>query len=496
MGSYIRNLVLLGIPVAALITFQQARIVETALFRKATVEEQSVVMMVARMRSSGTVPEGYRGTTTTTSTSNVNKKPTFVFYVGLPKTATSFMQCTLCANANVTGPILLHDNYEYVGTCPFNACHMEEKEPPKEFLRHRFHAFFTDSSRAQESLGPKDHSFQQSSHRVRRPVKLATELMEYVDAAYKRGRNALMIYEGGNIFPDDHIQVLAAYLNPKWNVEIVVGYRPLDEWLPSKFNSVYKLKLSGSWPGELKGNGEKIAKEVPLFDIDHPRKFSNMVQDFETYQKHPTHIVRDNYLLHFDNVQIMAQHRLPDASGRGDPILENLFCSIIPDAPNVCQHVVAGALEFPTARNPSVSVTEDQLAVAAYQAGLVWNRPVVAGHRRLVRELIRAHWEELHESTGYDFPLECWPEEKVDRLKQMSFELERRLFRDTWTEEQGDAHRRRFAATVAKNKFCHIDTEKTLKEAEWKSFFASVKLREALEDYAERHSEHYKVTDS
>jgi len=457
---------------------------------------------------------GIRSISETTSTSNTTtaqssqqykKRPTFVFYIGLPKTATSFLQCTLCSNTNVTAPLLLQDNYEYIGTCPHLTCNLETL--PEEFLKHRWYAFFTPHHRAQEGLGPSLHtaaaevaSSSNSSNQDRRPaVQVAEQFRRHVDAVHERGHNGILIYEGSHVFPDDHIRAMADYLNPNWNVEIVVGYRPLYEWLPSKYNSVTKLGITGSWPGEplKKKKGNKRAVEVLPFDIENRGPFSKMVESFETvYQKHPTEISVDNYRRHFSNVQVMAQHQL-SPSGRGDPILENFFCVVIPDAPETCRQVtVDGALDFPTARNPSVSLAEDRLAIAAYRAGMLvvvdndngQERRIKPqrGQRQAVRKAIKMHLEELRNSTtggstdGYEFPLECWPQDKLDRLEKMSLDLERRLFQATWTPAQEEAHRAGFAATVAKNKFCHADTNKTLNEPEWKSFFASDEMKALL----------------
>eukprot|EP00977_Amphora_coffeiformis_P021930 scaffold10085_cov168-Amphora_coffeaeformis.AAC.1 len=84
-----------------------------------------------------------------------NKKPTFVMYVGLPKTATSFLQCTLCANWDTTAAILGQDNYKYIGTCPANC----GGKGSQEALRHRFEEFFKKGGGAREGgVGPVLHT--------------------------------------------------------------------------------------------------------------------------------------------------------------------------------------------------------------------------------------------------------------------------------------------------------------------------------------------------
>ena len=262
-----------------------------------------------------------------TDANNGHDKPTFVLHVGLPKTATSFLQCSLCANWDITSSILEHDIYEYIGTCPAN-CGGKGAE---KALIHRFEAFFRDGSRAQEGgVGPVLHNttgdiMMKESHE--KPVVLSGTLQRRIESALARGYNAFIVYEGAHRFPDDHIKKLADFLKPNWNVKIVIGYRPLYEWLPSKYNSITKSLRVGSWPGEIGRNG-KIIKELLSFDMDNrtEKGFSEMVYEIEVkYRKHPAEIVQNNYGLHFENVHILDSTQIPDAKGDGDPLLEHFF---------------------------------------------------------------------------------------------------------------------------------------------------------------------------
>ena len=46
-------------------------------------------------------------------------RPRLILHVGLPKTGTTFLQCSLCSQFKITQPILLRDNWVYLGTCPY-----------------------------------------------------------------------------------------------------------------------------------------------------------------------------------------------------------------------------------------------------------------------------------------------------------------------------------------------------------------------------------------
>jgi len=65
------------------------------------------------------------------------------------------------------------------------------------------------------------------------------------------------------------------------------------------------------------------------------------------------------------------------ALGKGDPILEDFYCRMIPNAPNVFvyRQVIQGATGFPTVTtNPSLPLDYDVVTVEAYEAGLLHDR--------------------------------------------------------------------------------------------------------------------------
>ena len=422
---------------------------------------------------------------------NRGYKPNLVFYVGLPKTATSFMQCTLCSHLDNTNPILLQDNYVFIGTCPYQICGVE-KLPP-DMLFHGFTSFFTNGQYAEEGMAPKLHTQGEqrtSATENAQQTSLSHDFILRVNEAYRDGHDALIIFEGAHVFPDAHIETLAAYLESMWTVHIVVGYRPLYEWLPSKYNSVFKHQMVDTWPKDR-------SKGVRSFDIDDRGRFTEIFNEIaHVYHMHPTAIVRDNYQRHFSRtVLIMGQPPMAEATGKGDPILEQLFCHIVPDAPNVCRSVLVGDLEFPTAKNPSISLSEDRLALVAYWKGILApslnNGKDAKYARRVVRDAIREHYEQLHHENGYQYPQQCWPSAKLDKLEQLSLDLERELFKDCWKLGEEEAHRNGFAKAVVKNKFCHVAAYEALQEPEWQSFFASDKFQQLLvEDSSDNKNQH------
>jgi hypothetical protein len=53
-------------------------------------------------------------------------RPQLIVHVGLPKTGTTYLQCSLCSQFTITEPILLRDDWVYLGTCPYEVSHAME----------------------------------------------------------------------------------------------------------------------------------------------------------------------------------------------------------------------------------------------------------------------------------------------------------------------------------------------------------------------------------
>lgn len=440
---------------------------------------------------------------TTKKTEGTKRKaqpqPTFDFYVGLPKTATTFLQCTLCANTTATQPVLARDNLVYLGTCPYKTCGLEAMPTTDNMLIHRFGAFFTNAQKAQEGMGPQRHLDNTTAKTTTTARDKLSPLLKRA-LRHAKGKNALLIYEGAHVFPKDFIHLLATTLTHQyhWKVRILVGYRPLYEWLPSKYNSVHKNYVTNVWPGVVKNftrrhtgqAAQRTGVAVLPFDLHNRGEFSDsLVYDITTrFFQHPAQTVRDNYQRHFEQVEVLPLHEVKskaaskvDVAKTADPLLEYLFCRVIRNSPRTCQHIQRGGWNKADATtkkmNPSVSLDPDGLAVAAYQAGLL----PTAMKRRFVGQEIMQHFEQLKKQQDQDhaeqhqesfWPITCWDEAKMQRLEELSWSLERQLFAYQNDTERRQQHAQGFAAAHAK--FCHIDTAAALQHATWRAFFANL----------------------
>jgi hypothetical protein len=424
-------------------------------------------------------------------------RPIFTLHVGPPKTATTFLQCSLCANHTFTDDMLSRDGIVYLGTCPFHVCGLSKL--PTHMISHRHGSFFVapktwksnplgahlhNNSVLLPAAATKANDDDDDDDDSSSLPELHPTFQDAIDRAYQKHQNALVIFEGAHKYSASHIAALAHHLTIQndWTVHIVVAYRRLYEWLPSKYNSITKGATGGDWPVKetsrtSNGSGSglsvkaavskfqnKEAKEVKTFHLDGRGPFSDLVREIEETLQHPTETVKRNYARHFSNVSIIDLHNL-NATGIGDRYLEHLVCRVLPSAGNTCRAVRAGRIGD-SARNPSVSFHYDMLAVTAHQTEIYKGD----SSRSHVASAIQQRQENLLHLSSVDYPLQCFSNETVARLLNLSLKTEQNLFADDWTAQQESEHRAGFAAAVQKRKYCSIDTSATLKDAGWQSF--------------------------
>jgi hypothetical protein len=426
----------------------------------------SLVAVTRTTKSGGVQSEGERH----------RDRPIFTLHVGPPKTATTFLQCSLCANHTFTDDILSQDGIVYLGTCPYCG----SSKPPAHMIPHGHRSFFVDEKTWESNpLGAHLHHNSVPATKADDSLpELHPSFRAAIDRAYKKHQNAVVIFEGAHKFSAGHIAALAHHLTIQndWTVQIVVAYRRLYEWLPSTYNQVTKRATKGNWPVKRSsGNSsvpsikavsksQKGATAVESFHLDGRGNFSDLVREIEETLQHPTETVKRNYARQFPNVSVIDVHNLK-ATGIGDPYLEKLVCHVLPSAVHTCRAVRAGRIGDST-KNPSVSLHYDMLAVAAHQTEIYTGNSSRSG----LATAIQRRQEKLLHLSSNDYPLQCFSNETVDRLLNLSLKVEQNLFLSDWTAEQESEHRAGFAAVLQKRKFCSIDTSATLKDAGWQSF--------------------------
>lgn len=258
-------------------------------------------------------------------------------------------------------------------------------------------------------------------------------------------------------------------------MEIVVAYRRLYEWLPSKYNQMMRpsktKRIAAAWPGQ-SVNRYAVGQDVLPFDLENRGDFTDLVHDIETTGRHPTDTVLKKYQPFFETIHVVDLHNLEYVveadHGGGDAYLQHLFCSVL-KTPHTCGAAVAGEIgKNKTNSNVSPSLDYEMLAVHAYQQGLL------AVSRQLVVSAIQRRQEQLLSLTASSFPQQCLSSQILDRLIDLSVRVDANLFGSSVEREA--QQRRGFVKLVnARDKYCHMDVAKVLPDKGWRNMLMSLR---------------------
>jgi len=121
-------------------------------------------------------------------------RPTLMLHVGPPKTATTFLQCSICSDGPAVGEILAVNHYQYLGTCPSNCSNKSvNKNQSTRYIRHQYSTFF-------------------SRPHPEEPPILGPDFVQKLTTARATGKNVLLIFEDFHRLSLDHLQVLSQHL--------------------------------------------------------------------------------------------------------------------------------------------------------------------------------------------------------------------------------------------------------------------------------------------
>lgn len=426
-------------------------------------------------------------------------RPLFLLHVGLPKTATTYLQCSLCENFRHSDPVLKADNFTYVGTCPAASCSLKllRGSTPSHFLRHDPKSFF-DKRDGPIGVGLLPHRTLLDKDDEQRKISLPSltpTFKQLVTQARQKGHHAMVIFEGCHQFSPTHIQSLSRFLTPLFQVHVLVAYRPLYEWLPSKYNSISKPDRNRPgrwWPGSeadddyYSEKGYRGAK-IPPFDIVHGtgfQDFDSQVAQIRQANQHPAQIVQENYQRHFDHVHVLPLHLLPkQQKGQADPLLKYIFCDLLRGTtPRTCREVMELGIGSDLAANPSVPPNYDLLAVGAFESGLIkLNKEGEPTRQHTVRAIAKK--QESRNLKPTDFELTCWSNETQQEFETLSMRFEEQLFG-----EVSSSHHESFVKSIP-SKLCHVNVNKTLQDPFWRKFFEDLSRYYASSDEAESDDE-------
>ena len=398
--------------------------------------------------------------------------PTLVLHIGPPKTATTFLQSSLCTE-NATS-FLAQDGWQYVGIFPTSCGNYTASYELEPFVGHRKTDFFMSTTNASSA-------------------QLSPVLVDRLAEIHAANQSALVINEDFVELSDEQLVALEQHVRGQWNVQVVLAYRRLWDWLPSKYGQMYRPnKFKDAWPeGENEtaaDNSNPLSNPLP-FDLDNRGAFSNLVQKLERTGQHPVESLIRKFETFFPALTVVHLHNLQQESeeettkAQGDPYLQHLFCSVLRNPPlhTTCAAVQSGQLGQSVNSNPSQTLDYDILAVRAWQRGLFQhNDDDERRWKNISRSVAVRAIRKNQKKNHTDFPQACLSNRTLARLLKLSLTVEANLLANLLanrrriispnddTDNHEAQHRAEFETAKSERKYCHIDADRVLEdEGDW-----------------------------
>jgi hypothetical protein len=342
----------------------------------------------------------------------------------------------------------------------------------------------------------RDYVYDPSIDRNASSWEISQSFVASINELAKMKTNVLFVYEPMSLYRPEQIQRLKELIEPHWEIQVIVSYRRLYEWLPSFYNQMaMSLSTLQSWPTY----DQKDDASYPLsLEIDErefetyrngPNHFvSTVVRRFYAHclktGKHPTELAMDNYRRYMTpHVTLLpsSSKDLPLSSvTEVDPLLEYFFCSdlFLVKTTHVCQDLRKGIFNevfFPPDSivfNRAKPLDYDLLTVAAYRQGLIIRTNMTRFN--IIEKIVEYHGQEMNRKTS-DLPFTCMSPESLEQLEHFSFVVEQRLF-PSKNDHDRKASRQEFheAFLARRLSFCHVDTDVALSAPMWRSFFINL----------------------
>ncbi|KAL3902479.1 MAG: hypothetical protein SGILL_010808 [Bacillariaceae sp.] len=311
-------------------------------------------------------------------------------------------------------------------------------------------------------------------------------LKSRMDFHYGKGNHMVYSNEGFAHHMEDKNETWAVMqsLFVGWNVRIVIGYRHYFEWIRSLYYQQYlnakKYKLN--WP-----NQEGKGQEHPsfLWYLDYHLKCyetGNLSVDgghhAPAFGHHLSLSTYKKFAPNFDDIQFF---NLYGDDGEGDDLVTNFVCDMLPSASQTCQMLQSKASEKHEeaqglVHRVSKSFDAARVAEAAYANGMI----DVALEKPDVVELIERRMETERMESNIKF-LACPSPQLETRFLNASLSFEKEMLsihHDDLTAEMLDQaaaeHKKMFETSKADFRFCEVDPELVLKDAEWTEFLKKV----------------------
>mmetsp|Transcript_17870 Transcript_17870/g.22219 ORF Transcript_17870/g.22219 Transcript_17870/m.22219 type:complete len:404 (-) Transcript_17870:91-1302(-) len=254
---------------------------------------------------------------------------------------------------------------------------------------------------------------------------------------------------------------LEKLLQPWDDVTIVMGYRRVFDWLPSKYHQYHRKYIHyHKWLGRdlFPSLKEFLTKEKIKYYVNV--RFVPRLLEF--------------YGEKFSNIKVFNLHDVDD-------VVSDFYCNVIPEAPRACDVVRRRTTKrekmgIKVQWNPSLEeIHYIRLARAAVQMGLLEDHVDL----KEAVEAARFRQERNLNLKLSDFPQECLSMDVQTFLLELSIEIENRLFPEWYARPGGEQDIKKQFHEAAITKLCNPNVQAILMDEKWQRFFISLNGKES-----------------
>jgi len=345
-------------------------------------------------------------------------KPKLVLHVGPRKTATTTIQ--LMIDAPDIRKAFAKDNYDVIY---FNYRHLNK------VIRNCF------------EIGPEKCDY-----------TMWDVLMGFYDNAFTNNTNVIHSNEMFSVMPiNNFTKSLWQGLLDKWDIHILMFYRPFDQWVYSNYAQYRKEPIY--WSGrkdKWKQDYKKLerAKGFPDWLEDHLNSNLTNLRDIVE--------VKNSFdgLFGSNNIHVLNMLASPNVG-------VNFLCNDILDAVHACQTIKKKEKILNLNKSSFLPLDLDLIIVEAYKQGLV---KIGRHDARTILDRKLIEWN----ITIADLPSVCLSEENEDWLWNRMLHTDRMYSLTPLSEEE---LRSQFIANLPK--FCSVDALSLLQNSTWREYLSS-----------------------
>lgn len=404
------------------------------------------------------------------STQVTSQKPKLILHVGPRKTATTSIQLSvLSLRNNEYSPFLKEDDYEIV------------------------------NSNWSDVISIIENCFLQL------PKNCSTiewdRMVAQLDEIYDKGKNAIITNEAFSLVPKtNEVREMFHSLEDKWNVTVIMVYRPYETWLPSIYRELraqgmmamgskawrrftYHLSYDVSFVEFFERSWMKNSDAISNFHQKDEQKELVGRGEIEGLQLGDPLETKELYDYIFGPANVITFDLIEQANKKRD-IVERFTCEGL-KAANTCKFIQSRKRSPKRRRQGLIyDFEEDLIVMTAYRQNITKQMNLARwgqiGCLRVERDPARRKLKKFMEEKNMkmeDFPKKCVTDESSQKIKERSWKMENGLSSNPRTKQQFDSDFER-----ERINFCSVDAEKVLQKEEIKNFLASRSFNRNCDD--------------